>query len=156
MDDRETTNRLLTILERVLEIRQLPLPLKAADQEPPSDPPHHFTFEDFNDYASFRAFWQAREREVALEGLKIQRKTLTGKTAGDSEKSLKRGMDRFHLTKRTGERDYWPPSTWPEQEPPPKKGPGTISRLPVLAGTLASARLIATPCLLHLHHHLLH
>ena len=163
MDNREDTrvDRLLGILEGLVG-RQLPLPLKNVDQpptEPPKAPPTaNFQNDAFNTYTDFRAFWQKREADIAPNVKTVTRTVLCGDTYGDSTRTLKRGMDHYHLTKKTGLREYWPPSTWPEQEPPARPKPSTLSKGLALAGSLAGARLLAEPCLLHLQHlhHLLH
>ena len=164
MDNHEDTrvDRLISIIETLVG-HQLPLPLKGVDQPPtdPPDPPPHggpFQNDDLNTYRGFRAFWQNRERIQAPHVKTITRRCLTNWDYDDSEKTLLRGMNHYHLTQKTGLRTFWPPSTWPEEEPPANPGPSPLNKALLLASSLAGARLVAQPCLLHLQHlhHLLH
>jgi len=85
-------------------------------------------------YAGFRADMQERERilrltfkgEITYEMLARQLRR------GDSVKSIKRQMRKYHLDPDR----HWPPSTWPEEEPQSFDN-GMIHRLSLVAGTVA-------------------
>ncbi len=91
-----------------------PVVLKAEDKPEPVS-----IIVAWRSYAGFRADMIRREQvwrdqHTDMLALAVTIGMLAGHVRGDSEKSIKRQMARYHLDPA---RD-WPPSTWPEIEPP--------------------------------------
>ncbi|HYW89624.1 MAG TPA: hypothetical protein VFB50_17760 [Chloroflexota bacterium] len=115
-----------------------PLELEAAPRPLP-----HFWIEAWNTYDGLVR--DLRAREAALpKGTRCTRKAITSNTGGDTLRTLNRALDYWHLTSRTGLRTYWPPSIFPDTEPPARPENQSIANKAamLLAGFGASRVLL--------------
>lgn len=106
--------------EQERERERLAAEMKKVDRARPRQPQNRL----WRTYVGFRDDMRRREQEVR----KAQRETgtvlaitialLAGHSGADSERTIRRTMEHYHLDP---ERD-WPPSTWPDEEPKPASG----------------------------------
>jgi|SRR5215472_792592 len=131
---------LLKILENIAETnRLLARKLTGGDLDGEDKPPR-FLIDAWNTYEGFREDMIKREKKVPATVKTIWKQTLANDVGGDTVKTITRVMDRYHLTKKTGTKDYWPPTTWPKKEPPAR---GTrSSKAALLVAGIGSVRTL--------------
>lgn len=104
----------------------------------PSQPSIHEwrTYEGFRDDMRHREReWNRHNRRADGTHPSVTKKALAGQSGGDSDRTISRTMDRYHLDPL---RD-WPPSSWPDH--PPEMQP-SLPHLVTTAAIFAGAVLL--------------